>query len=217
MNRTKHLLIIAVLLTLVFAAGARADIVYSNLGPGLSYGNSAIRAATGSLNLSAATPFVVGATNYNLTQIDLAIGQFGSNPATVELVNNGSGVPGTTVIATWTMTFPGLFANFSIVPSQTITGITGITLDANTTYWLAVLPGNSATDTWWSANNTGQTNVKAASFDNGATWSQILTQNADVAFAVFGTPVSIIPEPVTIVLFGVGILCVTGPIRRLRR
>jgi hypothetical protein len=219
MKRVKQLSSMVILLTLVFAAGSRADTIYSNLGSGLSYGNSALRAATGSLNLAAATPFVVASgTNYNLTEIDLAIGQQnGPNPALVELTNNASGVPGT-VIASWTMNFPGLFANSSIVPSQTITGISGITLDANTTYWLAVLPANAATDTWWYENNTGQTNIKASSFDGGVSWSSLYTQNANGAFAVFGDPQAVtetVPEPSAIWLLATGLLCIGGAIKKV--
>jgi hypothetical protein len=215
MRKTGKPLGLVIVLMIVFVNLSQADTIYSNLGPGLSYGNSAIRAATGSLNLAAATPFVVpSGANYALTEIDLAIGASASAPATIELTDNAGGFPGN-VIASWTMNFPALFANSSIVPSQQITGITGITLDENATYWLAVLAANGSTDTWWSANNTGQINIKADSFTNGASWSPLYTQNADVAFGVFGNSEPV-PEPSTILLLATAILGMGGAISRFR-
>ncbi len=185
---------------------AQAAVIYSNLGPGLSYDNGALIAANGSL--AVATPFLTpSGANYDLTALDIAIDQSGGpNTALVALMADSSGLPGG-VIASWTMNFPSLFSNFSIVASQQITGITGIALNENTTYWLAALPTSNATDTWWRGNNTGQHNVEANSNNGGASWSSLLTQNANVAFAVYGNshPVPE-PETFTMLLAGLGLL-----------
>lgn len=211
-----QVLLAAVLVVITLPVASRADTIYSNLGPGSSYAGSAIRAATGSLNLAAATPFVVpSGFDFGLTEIDLAVDSTAAAPALVQLRENAGGAPGT-VIDSWTMNFPGLFSNFSIVPSQSITGITGITLDAGLTYWLAVLPASAATDTWWRANNTGQSNIKADSSDGGATFSSV-TLNANVAFGVFGTPqaVSTVSEPCALITLSTA-LGIAGILHRRR-
>jgi hypothetical protein len=166
--------------------------------------------------LAAATPFVVPTGfDFGLTEVDLAVDSTAAAAALVQLREDAGGTPGA-VIDSWTMNFPGLFSNFSIVPSQSITGITGITLEAGLTYWLAVLPASAATDTWWRANNTGQSNIKADSLDGGATFTGV-TLNADVAFGVFGTPqaVSTVSEPSTLITFSTA-LGIAGLLRRRR-
>jgi len=93
---------------------------------------------------SFAESFTVAAgPGFNLTQIDIAltyIAIFGtSSSASVELLANSGGSPGSTVLGSWTLT--GLPADGSvstIQPSQTISGISGISLTGGTTYWLAV-------------------------------------------------------------------------------
>jgi hypothetical protein len=220
--RTTPLSSLALLATLGFAGNLAADTIYSNLGPGLTYsGGSAIRAASGSAvvspGLAAATPFVVPTgSDFSLTEIDLAIGAASAAPATVELRDNAGGAPGT-VITSWTMNFPGLFSTSAIVPAQAITGITGITLDAGATYWVAVFPGSPATDTWWYHNTTGQTNIKASLFIGSGGWSN--TFNANVAFGVFGTPqdATPVPDPATLVTLGAGLLGLLGTRARRRR
>jgi hypothetical protein len=213
---------LAMLLNFCLAATTAADPIYSNLGPGLSYSSSsAIRAASGSSvvfsasGLAAATPFDVPiGWDYGLTDIFLAL--YGpATPVLVELRDNAGGAPGAT-IASWTMTFPAFSFAGTIAPAQAIAGLTGITLDAGATYWLAILPTDPATDTWWYRNSTGQTNIKADSFDGGATWSNTL--NANVAFGVFGTQQAATPvtDPGSLVTLGGGLLGLAGARARRR-
>jgi hypothetical protein len=196
----KHLAIGILTLTLPVLAGA--DPITSNIGAG--FGFSAIIAARGANvgNLAAATPFFTGATAWDLTEI--LLGLEGSPSAIVNLTDSVGGFPGTT-IGSWTLTnLPGVFGSTTIQPSQTISGIMGITLSPNTEYWLAVLPATANSDTWWRSASVGPANLKADSLNGGASWSSY-TLNANVAFAVHGTPVSV-PEPSTLFMLATALL-----------
>ena len=220
--RLRTLWAVALLLNLCLAATTTAGPIYSNLGPGLSFEpGSSIRAASGSAvvfspsGLAAATPFDVPvASDYALTDIYLAL----YGPATqvqVELRNNAGGAPGA-ILASWLMTFPAFSFTNTIVGAQTISGITGITLDAGATYWLAIFPTAPGTDTWWYHNNTGQTNIKASSFNGGASWSNTL--NANGAFGVFGdAQATTVPDPATLITLGTGLLGLVSARVRARR
>jgi len=213
----KKLLTVAVVAAFAFPAASGADTITSNLGPaGEFFCCSAIIGARGAGvgNIAAATPFVTPSfADWGLTEIDLGIESWGGvNSAIVRLTDSVGGFPGVT-IASWTLTgLPGLFGSAGLQPAQAITGITGITLAANTEYWLAVIAGTPNSEIGWRQRATGPQNLKADSLDGGATWSSY-TLNADVAFAVQGTPQAI-PEPSLALLLGAGLVGLKGFARR---
>ena len=141
--------------------------------------------------------------SWELTQIGLGLEIWsGTNSAIIQLRDSVSGFPGTT-IASWTLTgLPGFFGSTGLQPTQTITGITGITLDANTEYWLAVIAGAPDTEIGWRQNGIGEANLKADSLNGGLSFSSY-TFNANVAFEVQGT-LHPIPEPASLLLLGTG-------------
>lgn len=213
MNRSLALLVLALL---AFPAASRADIITSNLGPGQAFFCcSAIIAARGASvgNIAAATPFVTSATDWDLTEIGVGLELWGgANSAIVRLTDSVGGFPGAT-IASWTLTgLPGFFGSAGLQPSQTITGITGITLAANTEYWLAIIAGTANTEIGWRQKAVGPGVLKADSLDGGATWNSY-TLNADVAFEVQGTPLAV-PEPSLVLMLGAGLVGFRGFARR---
>jgi hypothetical protein len=190
-----------------------ADTVASTLSqPGSTY-SSAAPYALGSACVGGcelAVPFIVpSGSGFNLTQIDIAIvfADIAPNSAIIELLTNSGSLPGAIVAGgMWTISGlpPAGFAT-SIQPSQTISGITGITLAGGTEYWLAAFPGSSTSRLGWALDTTGQTGNMAGSGDGGLTWSPTTPGLTLGAFDVLGTPVVPAPEPPAILLFAAGL------------
>ena len=193
---------VAVFFTLALPLQSRADTIYTNLGPLSSY-NCCIG------KWAQAMPFTVPAgPGYSLTQIEIAMTwESGTNSTLLRLMTDSLGLPGST-LASWTFgPFPIFGTVTTIQPSQTISGITGITLSGGTTYWLAAFPGDSTTRAIWNLNNTLQTGNGAFSTDGGSTWPTG-SDNGYIdtlsAFAVLGDPVGV-REPSTMLLLGTGL------------
>ena len=192
-NHTPRVLAFALLVALSSTV-CRADVVYSNFGPGDSYiGGSGwtVSGSTSSVGeqIYSAGPFTAGATAYNLTSAELALFHVsGTNQVNVSLYSNAAGAPG-----------------ISLATGSPITGITGLgsgaiytstfapfLLSPGTTFWLVASPG--ASDTWaaWTFNNIGAVGL-AQQIDGGA-WT--VTPNASPAFRINGTLAApLVPTP----------------------
>jgi hypothetical protein len=77
------------------------------------------------------------------------------------------------------------------------------------TYWASVVPDLAFPPQWGWASGTG---------GDGASWQCFFGACGplafDMAFAIDGTPVGVIPEPGTMVMLGTGILGLAGALRR---
>ena len=191
-----------------------ASTIFSTLGPGSTYALSsplAVGAACSPLCDEAAAFTVPSGSNYQLTQIDVAIvyGDSGTNGVTIKLFTDSGGIPGALVpSATWVLTgLPVSPLPTSIQPSQTIAAISGIILDGGTQYWLAVFPEDSTARMGWAFDATGQSGQVATSFNGASSWGGASTYSPTVAFDVQGT-VSPIPEPDTLLLLGLGLISI---------
>jgi PEP-CTERM motif len=220
MKNSALVLLLAVLL-FVFVTPAVADIVYTNLGSGSTYigtsGDGVAGSGTGVGSQSFADPFAVPAgPGYNLTQLDVAVSWngLGTNSAIIELLTNSGGLPGSTVLGSWTLTnLPAFGTVGSIQPSQTISGISGIPLSGGTQYWLAAFAGASSTFDSWNSNSTGATGTNAFSTNGGTTWIPNGPGARLDAFDVLGTPIAT-PEPGTLTLLGCGLIGLAVAFRR---
>ncbi len=90
----------------------------------------------------------VAATTTAINQIDLYIKKNG-NPgnATVKIVNNNSGVPGSTVITSATLNASTVTTSFAYVP---VVMTTSVDLSSGTTYWIVVDNGSNNASNYYS-------------------------------------------------------------------
>lgn len=203
----------------------RADTVFSNFELNYGIGRSAGWCVTGNTNKDCgpqtdrwvASPFTPNGT-FTLTQVDLALGNSsGTNSALVELVNSVSGVPGTSVLESWSVA--GLPSSFSSsTPLLTLTSTGGVTLDSGTQYWLVAKASAADTLDFWYGNVDGLS-VSYESLNDGAIWFALSNiPGTMTAFDVLGTPVTptATPEPVSLLLFGTGLLGLGWMLRRRR-
>lgn len=139
-----------------------------------------------------AAPFTPGGA-VMLSQIDLALGWLsGTNGAVINLVNDNNGVPGTSLLETWTVTNLQYTGPADLV---SVSSTSTVPLQRGTQYWIVVEGMAPDTLIGWNGSNSGQSGG-AESEDGGVTWtttSQLLR-----AFDVLGTPAPGIPSALAI-------------------
>src|SRR5579859_275203 len=228
--RTAFFAVLSILFVCAFPAVSLADTVFSNIGSGyssvhgLSVNDVAPIGPLSETNSESASLFTVASgSGFDLTQIDIALvddniagGITVNDIYDVKLMTNSSGLPGT-VLHTWTLTnVPADDGSVTTIQSsQIISGITGITLTGNTTYWLAAFPHQLGTQGKW-MEPTVDNGTFANSTNFGTTWSA--TTFTEGAFDILGTPAtaggSPVPEPSSILLFSSGAAGLFGVLRR---
>jgi hypothetical protein len=154
-----------------------SQMIFNNFGPALNAYNpgtgwtvSETGSGTGTLweNANAFTPSVGG----QITRIDIALSNyFGTNNATVELVQDNGGLPTGQVLGAWSVAGQAPFGSCCAV--TTINTGRLIPVGAGRQYWLVAVPGpNFQNDTWdawnWTYNNasTGPN----MSYEGGVGW-----------------------------------------------
>lgn len=197
------------------AGAASASTIYSSFGPGNTYDCCSGVVVTGAQTTG--TPFEEGAgftSPYaaNVEQIDIALSSIqGTDAAIVSLWTNSGNVPGTQ-LASWTLYgLPSWFGNPGNTP-VTISGISGVHLNAGASYFLVASPLDGNDDTWdaWHNNNQGLTGQQPV--NEGSGW--FTGYSTALAFDILGsaTPTAV-PEPASIALMVGGI----AGVARLRR
>jgi len=174
-------------LALLGVAPVRADVVFSNLGPGDSFGPGFLSvrgpsAAGGERNI--AQRFTVTGGDFIFTSAELALRSFTApSPLTIRLMEDAGGLPGAT-LETMQVTVP---AGASLV---TAASATNPLLLNGQTYWIGTDAGTDAGDHFqraWHLNNQGQSGNSAA--NSGGPWFPIVG-SPDAAYRVSGDPVT---------------------------
>jgi len=204
------------LLVVVFgtlgAGVASADIIFNNLGPSDSYdtttGHTISGPGTGSF-ASVGEPFIPAST-LTLSDLSLPLGiSSGTNSVVVDLTNDASDLPGTT-LEMWTIS--GLAGGVGSV--QTVTDAKDLTLSSGQRYWVTVANGGNNTNaTWFNAfgDPTGSFAV-----DTGSGFGP--TRGILPGLKVEGASAVSVPEPPALALIGSivpGVLWLARSRRRL--
>ena len=134
-----------------------------------------------------ASPFTPNG-NFTLTQIDLALGAATTdNSAVIELMDSVDGLPGTTVLESWTdMNVPS-----SVVPGPspvvTLDSAGGFTLQSGAQYWLVAKGYTGVSFAYWWGNTQGLFGSYESN-DDGVSWYLISsTPGTLTTFDVLGT------------------------------
>jgi hypothetical protein len=185
--------------TLLFVAPAvsRADILFTNFGPGFSYnanvGNFVGDDGAGD-NAAQADTFTSGLTE-TLSSIEIALSCFGpcGGVVDVSLRTNAAGLPGG-VLETFIVVDATLSALGTNNSPITLNSILHPLLTSGTAYWVSVT-GDPANSVAWNLNTTGDASPELFSPDGGATWLSLgFTPGA---YEVNGQG-SAVPEPASV-------------------
>jgi hypothetical protein len=187
--------------SLIATAAAHAGIVVSNLDQPEDWFPFAAE------NVWRATSFTTGAEASTLDTITMRLGPGrDTGTAVPRLFADASGVPSGTALAI----FDGQVVNSN--REYTFTSA-GLSLAANTTYWLA-LQGQGENLDWVATNSTAQSgiwtigDVMLQSLDSGSTWP-----NSDNFVGQFSISATLVPEPSPLALALAGLACAAA--RRL--
>jgi hypothetical protein len=195
---------------------AEAAVIFSDFGANNSYDQNSgyvVGNDSASHDLAEGASFTVGTgSSYTLQSITIALSDFKSAgaSATVALeTNNGSNLPGSVIDSFSTGSLPNFGASGN--SPVTVTATASDALLAGNTYWVVVTtdPTNTVE---WNFNSTGVSGTIAQSLDGGSTWNAPPTNHTLGAFSVQATPEQggAVPEPTTLVLFGVGLAALIG-------
>jgi MYXO-CTERM domain-containing protein len=208
----------------VFAAGvagpARADVLYSNLGPGESYQQNGGLIESGPNTILGpfrqGFAFTVGGTDTVFDSARLALGLIsGANEMDLRLYNDVNGRPNTVIEA---MHLSGQMPIFAMYGSGHLVESDSALhplLQSGGTYWLVPFAFGD-TDVGWNYNTQGGSGPDAFSFDVEPTSWGVVQGALQGAYEVNGTP-SPAPEPSGLALAGVGLVGMVGFAWRRRR
>ena len=188
-------------LSLLGAAGLRADTVFSTFGPGSSFFTGGTWMVGGLPEDEIAASFVPS-HDFTLDTIDFAAALLSGtdNDLRVDFAS-GPSAPGAPIES---FTVTSLTANPSIV---TLHSVLHPLLSAGVTYWVVLsAPDPANTLVGWNLNDQGFEGVSSRQDDG--TWSALGNEVPSAAFDVLGTPVNAtVPEPSSVALVALVVAC----------
>jgi hypothetical protein len=192
---------------------ASAGTIFTDLGPSGNVYNT----GTGwTVSGSATVPSFTAANEFsaavggNVTQIDLAVSEVFPPPtfyASIWTDNNG--LPGTQVTGAFWNDLTTSQSHGGCCGLVTISGISGVSLTAGTSYFMILGPVSLGDTSWnaWNLNNQGVNGLDLASNDGGATWISEGTGSPLGAFDILSGPTPT-PEPSAAILMGTALVAV---------
>jgi hypothetical protein len=201
--RLSYLVATAFLLAAVTALPVKADTIFSNFGPGMTFDTTtgyALGPAPGQVVAVGFTP----KAEFKFTDARIAVGfVFGSAPFEAFLETDSGGMPGSII----DMLNPaGTIGNFPPGSVVTYDSSTFPLLASGASYWLVLVETDSGTQVEWNLNSIGDLSTGAnfafnESGDPAGPWSVAPPGFPRTAFEVDGAPIGA-PEPVTLFLLG---------------
>jgi hypothetical protein len=194
-----------------------ADVIYSSFGPGDTYTSSGYAVGWGP------GPFGIGQA-----QADLAARFTPTFDATLDKIRfaasySAGAANSLTIYLASGVTQPNVilesfsFTNLSSAPSiYSADSSSHPFLSANTNYWFVFSPAYQTTIVWWEGDSNITPQLYNGSIASGI-WYPGTGLLGQMAFSVEGTPVSAaVPEPVTMLLFSLGLVGLAGA-RRFKK
>jgi len=202
-------------LALTAPSAARADIIFTNLGPGNSFDFGSANPVgfdffTGDRDAQADS--FLPLADAILTRLAIGLTAFaGTNtaPVTVALAANAGNLPGF-VIESWTIPVGGLSGFGAPSLPLFLTSILHPTLSFGTRYWVTA-SGGVADPIAWNLTLLNDANPTATSVDGGVVWNRLGLSPGAVQLEG-----SIVPEPASLVLVATGLAVIAGFVRRRR-
>ena len=168
-------------------------------------------AATGSNWL--ASSFGTGDATSQLDSITLLLQNPVAGSAVLDLYTDGGQQPGTLV---GTLTAPSSYLGPLV---ETTFTSSGITLAADSTYWVVLSAASGEFDWSWASSDSGTgvgfTDTWSQSLDGGSTWFTFVGPDSYPLQMI--VTASAVPEPGSLVLLGLGVGLVLRPLCRRRR
>lgn len=202
-RRLSYVVATAFLLAAVTALPVKADTIFSNFGPGMTFDTTTGYALGPAPGQVVAVGFIPKA-EFKFTDARFAVGfVFGSVPFEAFLETDSGGMPGSIID---TLNLAGTIGNFPPGSVVTYDSSASPLLASGASYWLVLVETDPGTQVEWNLNSSGDLSASAnfafnESGDPTGPWSVAPPGFARTAFQVDGAPIGA-PEPATLFLLG---------------